>query len=49
MHFQTTDVHWPWAPVAPFAGLFVDPEVRETYFAVGAPGEIRGPQGQVAA
>ncbi|MEE9183479.1 MAG: sulfatase, partial [Acidimicrobiia bacterium] len=31
VHFQTTDVHWPWTPVAPFAGLFINPEVRETY------------------
>ncbi|KPK56022.1 MAG: hypothetical protein AMS21_13040, partial [Gemmatimonas sp. SG8_38_2] len=31
VHFQTTDVHWPWKPVAPFAGLFVDPETREKF------------------
>jgi arylsulfatase A-like enzyme len=27
-HFQTTDVHWPHNPPAPFAGLFVSPERR---------------------
>ncbi len=32
VHFQTTDVHWPWNPVAPFAGLFVDPESRERFY-----------------
>jgi arylsulfatase A-like enzyme len=32
VHFQTTDVHWPWSPVAPFAGLFISPELRETYY-----------------
>jgi arylsulfatase A-like enzyme len=31
VHFQTTDVHSPLTPVAPFAGLFVTPEQRETY------------------
>jgi arylsulfatase A-like enzyme len=30
VHFQTTDVHWPNRPVAPFAGLYVSPEDRET-------------------
>lgn len=32
MHFQTTDVHWPWTPPAPFAGLFIRPELRERYY-----------------
>jgi arylsulfatase A-like enzyme len=32
VHFQTTDVHWPRNPVAPFAGLFTSPELRETYY-----------------
>jgi arylsulfatase A-like enzyme len=31
VHFQTTDVHWPYQPVAPFAGLFITPESREMY------------------
>jgi arylsulfatase A-like enzyme len=31
VHFQTTDVHYPWKPVAPFAGLFVGTELRERY------------------
>ena len=30
-HFQTTDVHHPFLPQAPFAGLFIDPELRERY------------------
>jgi len=32
VHFQTTDVHWPWNPVTPFAGLFLRPELRERYY-----------------
>ena len=28
VHFQSTDVHQPYIPVAPFAGLFVSPEQR---------------------
>ena len=31
VHFQTTDVHGPNNPVAPFAGLFVSRELQETY------------------
>lgn len=31
VHFQTTDIHRPWKPVAPFAGLYCSPEERETY------------------
>ncbi len=31
-HFQTTDLHWPWEPEAPFAGLFLGPELRLRYF-----------------
>ncbi len=30
-HFQTTDVHEPFRPMAPFAGLFIDPERRARY------------------
>jgi arylsulfatase A-like enzyme len=30
VHFQTTDVHWPWKPVAPFAGLFINPEKQQS-------------------
>jgi arylsulfatase A-like enzyme len=33
VHFQTTDVHWPWRPATPFAGLFISPELRERYYA----------------
>lgn len=32
VHFQTTDVHSPWIPVAPFAGLFTGAELRDTYY-----------------
>jgi arylsulfatase A-like enzyme len=32
VHFQTTDLHWPWEPEAPFAGLFLSPELRLRYF-----------------
>ncbi len=32
VHFQTTDVHKPWRPAAPFAGLFISPERRKTYY-----------------
>ena len=31
-HFQTTDVHWPFRPAVPFAGLFISPELRATYY-----------------
>ncbi len=31
VHFQTTDVHWPWKPPAPFAGLFVSSQQRKQY------------------
>ncbi|MCK4785914.1 MAG: sulfatase [Desulfobacteraceae bacterium] len=31
VHFQTTDVHTPWRPVAPFAGLFVSPTMRQAF------------------
>jgi arylsulfatase A-like enzyme len=32
VHFQTTDVHGPYRPVAPFAGLFVTPELKKTFY-----------------
>jgi arylsulfatase A-like enzyme len=32
VHFQTTDVHDPNRSVAPFAGLYVDPKLRESFF-----------------
>ncbi len=32
VHFQTTDVHWPYKPPAPFAGLYVEPDLREKYY-----------------
>jgi arylsulfatase A-like enzyme len=31
VHFQSTDIHEPFAPVAPFSGLYVDPALREGY------------------
>ena len=51
VHFQTTDVHAPDQPVAPFSGLFINPERRETYYewvrevraAEGRPGSYRDP------
>jgi arylsulfatase A-like enzyme len=30
-HFQTTDVHDPFRPMAPFSGLFITPELRAQY------------------
>lgn len=30
-HFQTTDVHEPFRPKAPFSGLFITPELRARY------------------
>ncbi len=30
-HFQTTDVHEPFRPMAPFSGLFITPELRTRY------------------
>ena len=32
VHFQTTDVHWPFKPQAPFAGLFISSDLREKYY-----------------
>jgi arylsulfatase A-like enzyme len=32
VHFQTTDVHWPWKPGAPFAGLYVKADLRKRYY-----------------
>ncbi len=32
VHFQTTDVHWPWKPEAPFAGLYLSSEMRMRYY-----------------
>ncbi|HSG40558.1 MAG TPA: sulfatase-like hydrolase/transferase, partial [Thermoanaerobaculia bacterium] len=29
VHFQTTDVHWPWSPVPPIAGAFLSPAQRK--------------------
>jgi arylsulfatase A-like enzyme len=31
VHFQMTDVHWPWEPVAPVAGVFLSPEERTAF------------------
>ncbi len=43
VHFQTTDVHWPWKPVAPFAGLYVEAERRQRYYEWEREvGEVRG-------
>lgn len=32
VHFQTTDVHWPWEPVAPIAGTFLSRGEREAFY-----------------
>jgi len=32
VHFQTTDIHTPWRPVSPFAGLFVSPSERQDFY-----------------
>jgi arylsulfatase A-like enzyme len=32
VHFQTTDVHWPFKPPAPFAGVYVEPKLRKKYY-----------------
>ncbi len=32
VHFQTMDVHWPLKPLPPFAGLYVKPDLRESYY-----------------
>jgi arylsulfatase A-like enzyme len=32
VHFQTTDIHPPLKPTAPFSGLFISPELRETFY-----------------
>ena len=31
VHFQSTDIHEPFEPVAPFSGLYVDPQLRQGY------------------
>ncbi len=46
VHFQSTDIHEPFRPVAPFSGLYVDPELRSAYEAWDSklyPGGWRAP------
>jgi arylsulfatase A-like enzyme len=31
VHFQSTDIHEPFSPVAPFSGIYVDPEMRRSF------------------
>src|SRR6185436_15350940 len=31
VHFQVTDVHWPWEPEAPVAGTFLSPSERQAF------------------
>lgn len=31
VHFQSTDIHEPFRPVAPYSGLYVDPALRRRY------------------
>lgn len=32
VHFQTTDVHWPWEAVPPTAGNFLSPDARQRFY-----------------
>jgi len=32
VHFQSTDVHWPWEPVPPVAGLWLSAERRAAFY-----------------
>lgn len=31
VHFQHTDVHWPWEPVPPVAGVIMSPQARRAF------------------
>ncbi len=31
VHFQHTDVHWPWEPVPPTAGVIMTPQARQAF------------------
>jgi len=45
VHFQTTDIHTPWHPVAPFAGLFVSLSERQSFVKEFAKvGRMPGPE-----
>jgi arylsulfatase len=51
IHFQTTDVHEPFRPTAPFSGLFITPEQRARYIewddAIQEAGGFRDPDAYV--
>jgi arylsulfatase A-like enzyme len=48
VHFQTTDVHEPFRPTAPFSGLFITPEQRAQYIewddAIWEAGNFQNPE-----
>jgi len=45
VHFQTTDIHTPWRPVAPFSGLFISPAERQVFYKwFGQVGRMPGPE-----
>jgi hypothetical protein len=47
VHFQTTDVHWPWQAVPPIAGTFVSRAEREELYAMERKiGEASGATGR---
>jgi arylsulfatase A-like enzyme len=53
VHFQTTDVHEPFRPTAPFSGLFITPESRARYIewdeAIAKSGGFQDPAAYVQA
>ena len=53
VHFQTTDVHEPFRPTAPFSGLFITPELRAQYIewdeAIAKTGGFQDPAAYVQA
>jgi arylsulfatase A-like enzyme len=47
VHFQNTDVHWPWEPVPPVAGTFLSHERRQTFYEMERKlGEVSGSVGR---
>lgn len=47
VHFQNTDVHWPWEPVAPVAGTYLSHERRLAFYEMERKiGEVSGTLGR---
>lgn len=47
VHFQNTDVHWPWEPVPPVAGTFLSHERRQAFYEMERRlGEVSGSAGR---